>query len=198
MVERRAGGSAILTIPNLLSLSRILLIPVFVVLIVRRGSEVEGLVLFALVASTDWVDGFLARRTGQVSELGKMLDPVADRLVVAAVLVAVVVREAFPLWAASLILVRDALVLVAGVAALLSRGVRIKVRWIGKVATFSLMIAVPAISWGYLELPLAAATLSIGWIAFAFGIAESYVAAALYASDLRRALRAGPERAELP
>ena len=69
-----------------------------------------------LVVATDWVDGTIARRTGQVSELGKVLDPVADRLAIAAGLIALVVRGAFPLWAAALILVRDVAVLVAGAA----------------------------------------------------------------------------------
>ena len=72
--------------------------------------------------ATDWVDGYVARRTGQVSELGKVLDPVADRLAIAAGLIALVVRGVFPLWAALLILVRDVAVLVAGAALLCATG----------------------------------------------------------------------------
>ena len=70
--------------------------------------------LFGVVVATDWVDGSVARRTGQVSELGKVLDPTADRLAIAAGLIAFVVRGVFPLWAALLILVRDVVVLIAG------------------------------------------------------------------------------------
>ena len=70
--------------------------------------------LFGLVVATDWVDGTIARRTGQVSELGKILDPVADRLAIAAGLIALMVRDVFPVWAGLLILVRDAAVLVVG------------------------------------------------------------------------------------
>ena len=66
------------------------------------------------MVATDWVDGLVARRTGQVSELGKVLDPTADRLAIAAGLIAFVVRGVIPLWAALLILVRDAVVLIAG------------------------------------------------------------------------------------
>src|SRR5436309_428134 len=112
------------TVPNLLSFLRILLIPVFVLLIAHRGTEAGGLLLLGAVVATDWVDGTIARRTGQVSELGKVLDPVADRLAIAAALIALVVRKAFPLWAALLILVRDALILLAGLA-LLSRARRL-------------------------------------------------------------------------
>jgi cardiolipin synthase len=185
-----AGSSAVATLPNLITFLRILLIPVFWWLIVDPDTTTVGILVVSGVMATDWVDGLLARRTGQVSELGKLLDPVADRLAIAAGLVALVVRGAFPLWAALLILVRDVAILIAGAAVLVRRKVRIDVRWIGKVATFSLMCAVPWISWGRLGLPLAEAALVCGWTAFAVGIVESYVAAVVYTGDLRRALSA--------
>jgi cardiolipin synthase len=185
-----AGSSAVATLPNLVTFLRILLIPVFWWLIVDRDTTTVGIVVLSGVMATDWVDGLLARRTGQVSELGKVLDPVADRLAIAAGLVALVVRGAFPLWAAILILARDGAILVAGAFVLADRKVRIDVRWIGKIATFSLMCAVPWISWGRLGLPLAEAALVCGWTAFAIGIVESYIAAFVYTGDLRRALGA--------
>jgi cardiolipin synthase (CMP-forming) len=185
------ASSAVFTIPNLLSFARILLIPVFVTLIVHHPTTTAGLLLFGAVAATDWVDGWIARRTGQVSELGKILDPTADRLAIAAGLIALVVRRAFPLWAALLILVRDVAILVAGMFLLAGRHVRIDVRFIGKSATFALMCAVPWISWGNLGLPLAEAALVAGWTAFALGIVESYAAAAAYVGDIRRALANG-------
>jgi len=183
-----AATRRVLTVPNLLSFARILLIPVFVLLLLHHGTELSGLLLLGFVVSTDWVDGVIARRTGQVTELGKWLDPIADRAAIAAALVTLVVREAFPLWAALLILVRDGLVLMAGMV-LLARRRRIDVRFIGKVATFSLMFGVPAVAWGNFGLPLAAAARALGWIAFGIGIVEYYVAAVLYAFDMRAALR---------
>jgi cardiolipin synthase len=182
------SGSRVLTIPNAISALRIALIPVFVALIVDENTTTAGLIMFGLVVATDWVDGTIARRTAQVSELGKVLDPVADRLAIAAGLIALAVRGVFPVWAAVLILVRDVAVLVVGVFLLTRRHVRIEVRWIGKVATFSLMVAVPAVAWGALGLPLAAAATAVGWVSFAVGIVEYYVAAAVYARDARRAL----------
>ncbi|MBI4259956.1 MAG: CDP-alcohol phosphatidyltransferase family protein [Actinobacteria bacterium] len=179
----------ILTIPNLISFSRILLIPLVVVLLVRPGTEYAGLLLLGFVVATDWVDGFVARRTGQVSELGKILDPVADRLIVAAALIALVVRGAFPLWAALLVLVRDGLIVLAGVVLLVWRGARIDVRFVGKVATFTLMFAIPAIAWGNLDLVLGPAARVYGWLWFWVGIVEYYVATALYAGDLAAAAR---------
>jgi cardiolipin synthase len=186
------ASSAIVTIPNLLSFLRILLTPVFVVLIVRPSTTTAGLILFSLVAATDWVDGWVARRTGTVTELGKILDPVADRLAMAAGLIALVVRGAFPLWAALLILVRDVAILIVGAVVLAGRHVRIDVRFIGKIATFTLMFAVPFISWGTLDLPLAAAALAAGWVGFAVGIVEYYLAAGAYVGDLRRAIALAP------
>lgn len=185
--DPEASTSAALTIPNVLSFARILTIPGFVWLIVHRGTEAAGLVVFGLVASTDWLDGYVARRTGRVSELGKLLDPVADRLAIAAALVALLVRGAFPLWAALLIAVRDGAVLVAG-AVLAARGVRIDVRVIGKVATLALMLGVPFIAWGELDLELRQIASILGWAAFALGIVLYYAVAVVYAFDVRRAL----------
>jgi cardiolipin synthase len=184
------GSSAILTVPNLLSFLRILMIPVFVALLLHHGTELGGLVLVGVVMSTDWVDGYVARRTNSVSELGKMLDPISDRLAIAAALITLVARDAFPLWAALLILVRDAAVFVVGVAMLGSRGRLLEVRYIGKVGTFMLMCTVPLIAWGNFGLPLAASCRALGWIFFPVGILEYYVATALYVGDIRALLRA--------
>ena len=182
------ASSAILTVPNLLSFLRIALIPVFVVLIVDPDTTFSGILLFAVVAWTDWIDGFAARRLGQVTELGKILDPTADRLAIAAGLIALAVRGAFPWWAALLILVRDALVVLVGAGFFVRRRVRLDVRPIGKVATFSLMAAVTWISWGNLGYPLDDAALALGWICYSAGIIEYYAAGALYLGDLRRVL----------
>ncbi|HSJ51500.1 MAG TPA: CDP-alcohol phosphatidyltransferase family protein [Actinomycetota bacterium] len=175
----------VFTIPNLLSALRIAFIPVFVWLIVDRDTTFAGLVVFGAVLATDWVDGAIARATGQVSELGKVLDPVSDRLAIGAGLVALVVRDAFPLWAALLVLVRDGAILVAGLAVLWARGIRIEVRYLGKVATFGIAVAIGLVAWGSLGYALAAAALALGWTTFAVAILESYVAAALYVGDVR-------------
>jgi cardiolipin synthase len=195
---QRADTDRILTIPNVISFLRIALIPVFVLLIVDRSTTRAGLVLFILVVATDWVDGAVARATGQVSELGKVLDPVADRLAIAAGLIALVVRDAFPLWAALLILVRDLAILVAGIVLLVTRRTRIDVRYIGKVATFALMASIACIAWGNLGYVLAEAALACGWAIFAAGIVDYYVATVFYVGDLRRAWRAPLDRAPGP
>jgi cardiolipin synthase (CMP-forming) len=186
----------ILTVPNLISGIRIALIPVFVLLIVNEGTEVAGLLLLGAVVSTDWVDGQIARRTGQVSNLGKVLDPVADRLALGAALIALVIRGAFPLWAALLILIRDGLLLAVGAVVLFGRKVRIDVRRVGKIATFALMWGVPLIAWGNFGLWLHAVARPAGWVLFVLGIALYYVATVYYVLDLVRAFgRPSPQGA---
>ena len=185
--DRSPSSSRVLTVPNGISAARIALIPVFVWLVLDHDTTTAGVVLFAIVVATDWVDGMIARRTGQVSDVGKILDPVADRLAIAAGLVALVIRGIFPLWAAAAILVRDLAVLLVAAVVLVRRDVRVEVRWIGKLATFSLMAAIPMVSWGSLGLPLAAAATVGGWAAYAVGIVEYYIAAFAYLGDIRRA-----------
>ncbi len=180
----------ILTVPNLLSAIRILMIPVFVLLLLDEDTRLAGFLLLGAVASTDWVDGYLARRTGQVTELGKVLDPIADRLALAAAIIAFVAEDLFPLWGAVLILARDALVLLVGVWLLLARGVRIDVRPIGKYATFTLMFGIPMIAWGNAGIAPDDFMRVVGWVWFPIGTVEYYAAGFAYARDIRAALRA--------
>jgi len=190
-VERphERASSAILTVPNVISFARILSIPVFVVLLLNEGTERAGLLVFALVAASDWVDGYVARRTGQVSELGTLLDPTADRLAIGAGLIALAVAGAVPLWAVLLVIVRDVVVLAAGVALLAAKGRRIDVRFLGKVATFTLMVSIVLLAYGHSGMPPASAARALGWVAYAIGLVESYVATVFYANDLREAWR---------
>ena len=185
------ASSAVLTVPNVLSLARIVSIPAFCWLAANERTRLWGIFLFAVIVSTDWVDGYIARKTDQVSELGRILDPVADRLAIAAGLLTFAVSGIFPFWAALLILVRDLAVLLGGAGLLWGRDVRIEVRWIGKIATASLMAAVTWIAWGNAGNPFGEVLLVGGWLAFVVGIIEYYVAAGLYAIDVRDALAAG-------
>ena len=186
-----ASVDRIATVPNLLSLIRILTIPVFVLLLLHHGTELAGLVVLAAVVSTDWVDGYVARHTGQVSNLGKLLDPIADRLALIAALLAMVARDAFPLWAALLVIGRDLAILLAGLILLVRYRLRLDVRWIGKAATFDLMVGIPAIAWGNFGLALHRPVLLFGWVVFIIGLALYYAAAGIYAVDIARGIRAG-------
>jgi cardiolipin synthase len=180
----------VLTVPNALSAFRILLIPAFVLLLVEESTRLAGFLLLGAVVSTDWVDGYLARRTGQVTELGKLLDPLADRLALAAALITFVALDLLPLWAALVILIRDGLVLAAAVWLTVTGGPRIDVRPIGKYATFTLMWGIPSVAWANAGLPFDDFLAVFGWLWFAVGALEYYAAAVVYARDLRNAMRA--------
>jgi cardiolipin synthase len=186
--ETMPASSAVVTVPNILSFARIATIPLFCWLAANDGTRVWGILLFAVVVSTDWIDGYVARRTGQVTELGRILDPVADRLAIAAGLLTFAIVGIFPFWAALLILVRDVAVLLGGAVLLWGRNLRVEVRGIGKIATFSLMAAIAWIAWGNADGPLGDVLLVGGWLAYVVGIVEYYLAAGLYAIDVREAL----------
>jgi cardiolipin synthase len=186
--ETMPASSAVVTVPNILSFGRIALIPVFCWLSANERTRLWGILLFAVVVSTDWVDGYVARRTGRVTELGRILDPVADRLAIGAGLVTFAISGVFPFWAALLILVRDVAVLLGGAVLLWGRNIRVDVRSIGKIATLSLMVAIAWIAWGNADGPLGEVLLVGGWLAYVVGIVEYYIAAGLYAIDVRNSL----------
>jgi cardiolipin synthase len=185
-----AASRRVLTVPNALSLVRILLIPVFVLLLVDEDTRLGGFIVMAGVLSTDWVDGVVARRTGQVTELGKVLDPFADRLAMVAALVTLVTLQLFPLWAALLVGVREVVVLGAAALITLTGGPRIDVRMLGKYATFTLMLGIPLIAWGNAGLPLDDLFLVLGWVWFPVGVLEYYAVTVAYALDVRDAYAA--------
>jgi len=182
--------SRVLTIPNVISLARLLLVPVFVWLLARPGDEAWGLVLLGVVAASDWVDGYVARRTGQISAIGSVLDPLADRVLIVAALITFVAQGVFPLWAAVLVIGRDLCVLGGVFVGLVLHAKRVPVRWTGKVATFNLMVGIPLVAWGGFGLPLEAATEAVGWTLFCVGTVLYFVIAGRYAGDLMAVLRA--------
>jgi cardiolipin synthase (CMP-forming) len=181
--------SAILTAPNVITFTRLLLMPVCAWLLID-GRWAAGLLLTAVVGSTDWVDGWLARRTGSVSRLGQLLDPLADRLLIASVTIALVIRDVVPLLAVVLLVGRD-LVLLIGFPLLARRGVRPPdVVWVGKAATFVLLFALPTLVVGETGLALAPAARALGLALLWFGVVLYYVAGFVYVRMALQGLRA--------
>jgi cardiolipin synthase len=175
----RRVSSAIVTVPNAVTLVRLLLVPVCAYLL-ASGEFGWGLVLTALVGSTDWVDGWLARRTGQVSRVGQLLDPLADRLLIVAVALALVVQEVVPWQAAALLVARD-LVLLCGWPLLKRRGIEPpEVVLLGKAATLVLLIALPVLTLGATGLPVADAARLLGLAGLWVGVVMYYLAGAVY------------------
>lgn len=100
----------VITIPNLISFTRMLLIPLFAWSFLTGGKDPLALSLLVVIGCTDWIDGYVARRIGQVSTLGKLLDPVADRLAIVVVLAALMFRGVVAFEVAAAVLLRDLIV----------------------------------------------------------------------------------------
>lgn len=131
------------TWPNAITLLRLLMLPVFLWLLFDTNHRAIAAWLLGVLGATDWIDGFVARRLHQVSNVGKVLDPTADRVLVISGLLAVAVAGGVPWWFASLTLARE--VIVSGVTLVLAAmgAARINVLWWGKVSTFALMTSFP-------------------------------------------------------
>ena len=146
-MQQVAGKTTLLTIPNILTLLRIALIPVFVVVFYMpyHWSALAGAVIFALAGITDWVDGYLARKMGQSTKLGAFLDPVADKLMVAAALVLLVEAHATALLAIPAIVIISREITVSALRewmAELGKRASVAVSFVGKVKTTVQMIAI--------------------------------------------------------
>jgi cardiolipin synthase (CMP-forming) len=140
--EPQQVSDRILTVPNLLSFARLAVLPVVYVDLVA-GRFMRAFVLLTVFATTDWFDGYIARRFDQMSELGRILDPISDRILFVVVGLGFIVSGLLPWWAIGLILLRDLAVGGAGVV-MLARKVEVPdVTRLGKAATFGLMFALP-------------------------------------------------------
>ncbi len=143
--ECGAGSAAeeasdrILTVPNLISFIRLCLVPLYLVLLLR-GFDLAATLLFALAASTDWVDGQIARRTHAVSKLGQLLDPAVDRVLMIAGVLGLFLVGRLPLWIIIVVVVRDLLLITGSVWLLRRYCVRIPVIYPGKIATTLLFV----------------------------------------------------------
>ncbi len=176
------------TVPNLLSAVRLAGVPVFLWLVL--GPEADGWALALLMVSgvTDWLDGWLARRLGQTSVLGQVLDPVADRLYILAVVVGLALRDVIPWWMAVSLPLRDALMW--GLVPLLrTRGYSaLPVHFLGKAATFNLLYAFPLLLLGDGDGTVATLAEVFGWAFAIWGIGLYWWAGVLYAWQVRRLL----------
>ena len=181
----------VLTLPNLITLARLACLPLFLWLLFGKEDRAAAAALLALLGITDWVDGYLARHLGQVSELGKVLDPVADRLLFLVGAGGILIDGSVPAWFAVIVLVRETLVGGATLVLAALGARRIDVTWFGKAGTFGLMIAFPLFLASHSDLSWADTAGVLAWIAGIPGLALSLYAAVLYIPIARRALREG-------
>ena len=173
------------TVPNLLSLLRLVLIVPFIAL-AQDGNDWPALIVLAVASITDYLDGKAARILKQESKLGAMLDPAIDRLFIAASIYVLWEREIFPLWLVALLLLRDFLLLILNIALKRSGQALLTVNFIGKAATFNLLYAFPMLFLSQREGVLGYLGYLLGWAFSAWGISLYLITGIWY---LRNGLR---------
>lgn len=183
------GEDRIFTIPNVITVVRLSLMPVFLWLLFGREDRATAAWLLAGLGITDFLDGYIARHFNQVSNIGKILDPVADRLLFLLGVGGIVLDGSVPGWVAAAALVREALVGGATLA-LAALGVRrIDVTWFGKAYTLLLMISFPLFLASHSTLGWHDGARTAAWLFGVPGLVLAWYSAALYIPIARRALR---------
>lgn len=180
----------VLTVPNLISATRMALIPVFAWVFLTGDRDTLAFVLLVIIGSTDWVDGYVARATGQVSKLGKLLDPVADRLAIIVALLTLTFRGLVPTVLAVILLVRDTIVSIA-FPVLEKKGFpRIPVNWVGKWATALIFAGMGFAAAGALDFEAATFSVAAGRVLLTGGAVLYWAALGLYVAEIRKIVRA--------
>ena len=192
MEDAAVSEDRILTIPNVLSVIRLLCVPVFLWLLFSADEPLAAAWLLAALGATDWVDGYIARHFNQVSNLGKILDPVADRILLLTAVVALMIDGAVPVGVAVLSLVREGLVTIAVLVLAALGAKRIDVTWYGKAGTFAVMFAFPLFLLGSVDDgPWSTFGQVAAWCCAIPGLILGYIALAAYVPLAIRALRDG-------
>jgi cardiolipin synthase (CMP-forming) len=184
-------SNRIWTVPNIISFIRLLGVPLFLFLLLGpHHHDVAAVVVLALGGTTDWVDGYAARRLGQVSRLGELLDPFADRLYILAALLGLTVRDVVPWWLTIALLLREA---VLGVALLVLRRRGYgppAVHYVGKTGTFVLLFAFPVMLLAKAAPTIDTVVYPIGWGLCWWALGLYWTAAVLYLAQTTAVLRA--------
>lgn len=179
----------LLTVPNGLSVVRLLGVPLFLWLVLGPHADGWALLVLAISGFTDWLDGQLARAWRQTSRLGELLDPAADRLYILAVVVGLSVRGIIPMWFAGLLLLRDVVLLSCGPLLRRYGYGPLPVHFLGKAATFNLLYAFPLLLLGGAGTVVSTVAKVTGWAFALWGFALYWWAAVLYVVQVRQLVR---------
>lgn len=174
----------VLTVPNALSALRIVLVPVFLVLVLV-GEDLAAFIVIVVSSLSDFLDGIIARRFGQITKLGQVLDPAADRLFIFAAVIALAVREVVPWWVVVVIVGRDVFLAILGLVLAQHGYGPLPVHHLGKVATFALFYALPILVLGEAFPELQVVTSPIGWAFTLWGAFLYWWAGLLYLRQTR-------------
>ena len=180
-----ARTSAVWTLPNIISLVRLAGVPLFLWLVIGPEADLWALAVLMIAGFSDWLDGYVARRLDQMSKLGEILDPVADRLYILAAVVGLLYRDIIPWWVAVILPARDAFLWVL-VPFLRTRGYSaLPVHYLGKTATAALLYAFPLLFLGDSDGTVATLARVGGWAFAIWGIGLYWWAGLLYAWQVR-------------
>lgn len=184
----------LLTIPNGITLFRLLCLPVFWWLLFAQQNRAAAGFLLAGLGATDWSDGYIARHFNQVSNFGKIFDPTADRVLFFVAVVGIAIDGSAPLWLCGVVVLRE--VIVSGITVVITAlgAAPVSVTWFGKAGTFSLMFAFPLFLGGASTLAAAPQCLVAAWVFAIPGVVLSYYAAFRYVPAWRINLREGRAR----
>lgn len=191
--DQQPSRQRVLTLPNVISMARLAGVPVFVWLVLGLRSQAGdwwAVGLLVTAGMSDWLDGKIARAWNQQSQLGELLDPVADRLYIVATVIALAVRVIIPWWLVGVLAGRELLLGVVLIALWRAGYGPLKVNFVGKAATLSLLYSFPLLFLG--SHPTSYATLArvFGWAFALWGSGLYWWAAVLYAEQARRLLAA--------
>jgi cardiolipin synthase len=182
-----------MTVPNLLSMLRLALVPVFLYLLLNE-KYLSAIVVLALSSLTDYLDGYFARRFNQVTRLGQLLDPAADRLYIFSTLVGLSITGIIPVWLALVIIGRD-LVLAIAYPILATHGYGpLPVHYLGKTGTFALLYAFPLLLMAYIWQPIAYILEPLAWAFALWGVGLYWWGAVVYLRQLRSIVKNSPSK----
>lgn len=173
--QRQVDHDLIFTVPNFLTVLRFLGVPLFVWLVLAQKEFGFALLVLVLMASTDWIDGYLARRFDQASKLGRIMDPIADRLALLVVAVTLVIAGVLQWWYLAALAVPDA-VLLAMTLFYFGSHPDLPVSRIGKIRTALLLVGTPLLMLSLLAVPLAGVLFVLAWILLGLGLMGHWVA----------------------
>ena len=182
MTETLAVSSKIFTLANVVSVVRLMAIPVFLVLVVQ-DRLITAFVLLVAAVLTDFVDGMIARSMNQITKLGQFLDPFADRLFIAATVIALAIQDVVPWWFVVAVMLRDALLGIGGLVMTRYGHGTLPVKWWGKVSTFGMLFVLPLFLLGTVVPTIGAVTNPIAWVLAIVSVSPYWIVGFSYLFD---------------
>ena len=194
MTETLAVSSKIFTLANVVSVVRLMAIPVFLVLVVQ-DRLITAFVLLVAAVLTDFVDGMIARSMNQITKLGQFLDPFADRLFIAATVIALAIQDVVPWWFVVAVMLRDALLGIGGLVMTRYGHGTLPVKWWGKVSTFGMLFVLPLFLLGTVVPAIGAVTNPIAWVLAIVSVSLYWIVGFSYLFDAIALAKSATRRA---